>query len=91
MITVSQLLAAIQQHSAALPPGALARWCFLVTFEELGGLVDELQANPQFGMQFEPEQAEHIKEGRAGLNVNGTWVLPEYIEDGAIGRPPVTI
>lgn len=85
MITVPKLLAAIHHIQQHLPPGGVPRWAFLVTFEELASLVDEFQANPEYGMQFESEQAQHIKEGRAALNVNGTWVMPELMPDD---RPP---
>lgn len=77
MISVSQVLAAITHHSAALPPGATIRWAFLVTFEEIDALVDELLANPEFGVQLTPDHAQLIKNGRAMLHLQGTPVIPE--------------
>lgn len=80
MITVSQVMAAISQHQTGLPPGAVSRWAFLVTMEEIASLVDEIQASPQLGLQMDPVHAQHVREGRAMLHINCTAVLPELIE-----------
>jgi hypothetical protein len=82
MIDAKQLFAAIHQHQSALPPGAVNRWSFLVTFDEMTSLVDELQADSSFGMQMDASEADDIKAGRAALFINGTMVIPELIERG---------
>lgn len=76
MITASQLLGAIQFHNTLLPPGAVARWAFMVSQDELDALVDEFQSTPLLGLQLDEKAAADIKSGKAGLNLNGTWVLP---------------
>ena len=80
MITLSEVIAVIQHQKNHLPPGAVARWAFLVTFQELDGLVDECVAHPEMGVQLEPAHAAHIKAGRAMMFINGTAVLPELEE-----------
>lgn len=74
---MQQLMAAIQQHNAAIPPGAVVRWAFLVTFDELAELVHECQADKNLGLSMTPKLAEDIKDARALWHVNGTPIMPE--------------
>jgi hypothetical protein len=52
------------------------RWALLVTFDELDALVDEILAG-ETGMTLSPQEAQHIKEGRAMLFIDRVPVLPE--------------
>lgn len=87
MITLVQVLAVIGRQRAHLAtlrkPGATmseeeVRWAFLVTVDEMASLVDEVMLGDVVpGMTA--EHAQHIKEGRAMLFLEGTPVLPELM------------
>jgi len=81
MITYAQVRTAVQHHKQAMPPGAVMRWAFLVTIEEIASIVDEIVANPELvGVELDPQHAAHIKEGRAALHIDDVMVLPELVE-----------
>ena len=98
MINLQQVLVLIERHRAALaqirkpglgePSPDDNRWSFLVTLEELNGLVDEMVAKNMFA-EVPPalveanvtktEYLQAIREGRAALHINGTAILPELM------------
>lgn len=70
---------------AVAPPGkdttrVSSRWAFLVTYDELADIVDDMMAIPDFAAAISPQEAEDIKVGKAALNLpNGMKLLPELI------------
>lgn len=85
MITLEQVLFTIGRHKAALAssrkPGADAsademRWAFLVTPEEVASLVDEAITS-NYLSDLSPEHAQHIKDCRALLYLEGVAIMPE--------------
>jgi hypothetical protein len=70
---------------ATAPPGTDldavgTRWAFLVTYAELGPLVDQMMEIPEFAAIISEKEAIDIKEGRAALHLpNGISVLPELM------------
>lgn len=70
---------------AVAPPGkdtsrVSSRWAFLVTYDELADIVDEMMSIPDFAAAIAPQEAEDIKSGKAALNLpNGMKLLPELI------------
>jgi hypothetical protein len=70
---------------AVSPPGKdtskiSSRWAFLVTYEELNDVVDDMMSIPDFAAAVSPQEAEDIKNGKAALNLpNGMKLLPELV------------
>ena len=92
MITLQQVLAITNRHKQALmmtrrpdaspeaAQAAEARWAFLVTMEEIGSLVDEIERDPTaLGAPLDATHAQYIREGRAMLHLNDVPILPELI------------
>jgi len=79
MLSITEIMSAKAYHERGLPPGAMRRWAFLVTPEELASLVDECGKRPELGLTLEPQQAADIKAGRAALHVNGLMIIPELM------------
>lgn len=80
MNTPQEIFAALAVQQERTPPEARGRWALLVTFEEMDNLVDHLSAHPELGIAIDEAHAQHIKEGKAMLHINGTPILPELIE-----------
>jgi len=74
------ILALLAQNQELVPVHARNRWALLVTFEEMDALVDFLRTHPEYGVPISDEHAEHIKQGRAMVHINGTPVIPELVE-----------
>lgn len=56
------------------------RWAFLVTYAELGPIVDQMMALPEFAAVISEQEANDIKIGRAALKLpTGISVLPELM------------
>jgi hypothetical protein len=82
-------LAMISRHKMALianrkpgegPSQEESRWALLVTFEELDGIVNEIQTiNEGPVSAMDEAYAAHVKEGRAMLHLDGVPILPELI------------
>lgn len=79
MLSITEIMSAKAYHERGLPPGAMRRWAFLVTLEELEALVNECQTRPELGMVMNEQTAADIKVGRAALHINGLMIIPELM------------
>jgi hypothetical protein len=72
---------------AIAPPGKdtskiSSRWAFLVTYEELTDIVDDMMSIPDFAAAISTQEALDLKAGKAALNLpNGMKLLPELITE----------
>jgi len=87
MLKLAQVLTLLGRHNQYLamgkkedeegPSHEQMRWAFLIKPQEIGPLVDEIQAGNTPVPTLEPQFEKAVRELRALLNIDGVYIFPE--------------